>query len=83
MRQHYIKASDCFQKLLFQSHPGGASGKESKCQCRRYRRYSFNPWVGEIPWKRKWQPIQYSCQGNPIFRGAWWATVHGVTKSWM
>ena len=26
-------------------------------------------------------PLQYSCLENPIDRGAWWATVHGVTKS--
>ena len=26
-------------------------------------------------------PLQYSCLKNPIDRGAWWATVHGVTKS--
>ena len=26
-------------------------------------------------------PLQYSCLGNPMDRGAWWATVHGVTKS--
>ena len=26
-------------------------------------------------------PFQYSCLGNPADRGAWWATVHGVTKS--
>ena len=25
-------------------------------------------------------PLQYSCKGNPVDRGAWWATVHGVTK---
>ena len=25
-------------------------------------------------------PLQYSCQGNPMDRGAWWATVHGVAK---
>ena len=31
------------------SFPGGASGKESTCQCRRR---GFNPWVGKIPWKR-------------------------------
>ena len=29
------------------------SGKESACQCRRH---GFNPWVGKIPWRRKWQP---------------------------
>ena len=27
-------------------------------------------------------PLQYSCLGNPINRGAWQATVHGVAKSW-
>ena len=26
-------------------------------------------------------PLQYSCLENPMDRGAWWATVHGVTKS--
>ena len=27
-------------------------------------------------------PLQYSCLENPMDRGAWWATLHGVTKSW-
>ena len=27
--------------------------------------------------------LQYSCLENPMDRGAWWATVHGVTKSWL
>ena len=27
-------------------------------------------------------PLQYSCLGNPVGRGAWWATVHEVTKGW-
>ena len=31
-------------------------GKEYSCQCRRLRRYGFDPWVGKIPWSRKWQP---------------------------
>ena len=35
--------------------PGGASGKESTCQCRRHKKCEFDPWVGEIPWGRKWQ----------------------------
>ena len=33
------------------------SGKESACQCRRP---GFNPWVGKIPWRRKWQPTPVS-----------------------
>ena len=32
----------------------GASGKVSVCQCRRYKRFRFDPWVGKIPWGRKW-----------------------------
>ena len=36
----------------------------------------FDHWVGKIPWRRKW----YSCLRNPMDRGAWWATVHGVAK---
>ena len=58
--------------------PWWLSGKESPCQCRRLR---FDPWIGKIPWRRKWQPLQYSWLGNPEDRGAWEATVHGVTKS--
>ena len=29
--------------------PGGASGKEPACQCRRHKRRAFDPWVGKIP----------------------------------
>ena len=31
------------------------SGKESACQCSRCRRHRFNPCMGTIPWRRKWQ----------------------------
>ena len=36
--------------------PWWLSGKESACQCRRCRRCVFDPWVGKILWRRKWQP---------------------------
>ena len=52
-----------FSSLLFDinittqaSFQGGASGKEPTCHCRRWTRCGFDPWVGEIPWRRKWQP---------------------------
>ena len=38
-------------------------------------------WVRKIPWRRAWQPLQYSCCGKPMDRGTWWAIVHGVSKS--
>ena len=40
--------------------PGGAVVKKKKkcaCQCRICKRCGFYPWVGKIPWRRKWQPI--------------------------
>ena len=36
--------------------PGDISGKEPACQCRRHKRKGFDPWVGKIPWRRKWKP---------------------------
>ena len=41
--------------------PWWLSGKESACQCRRYR---FNPWVGKIPWRREWLPTPVSLPGE-------------------
>ena len=61
--------------------PGGASGKEPTCQCRRHKRLRFDLWVRKIPWRRAWQPTQYSCLENSMDRGTWWATVRGVAKS--
>ena len=40
------------------------------------------PGSGRSPGVRNGNPLQYSCMGNPINRGAWQATVHGVAKSW-
>ena len=38
------------------------------------------PGLGRSPGEGNGNPLQYSCLGNPMDRGAWWATVHGVTK---
>ena len=40
------------------------SGKEPACQCRRSKRQGFNPWVGKIPWRRKWQPTPVLLPGE-------------------
>ena len=44
------------QLMAFGGFPGGTRGKELACQCRRHKRYGFNPWAGKIPWRRAWQP---------------------------
>ena len=39
------------------------------------------PGFGRSPGEGNGNPLQYSCLGNPIDRGAWWDTVHGGAKS--
>ena len=61
---------------------GGASGKESACQCRRPEMR-----VRSLGWE---DPLEKSMATHssilawriPMDRGAWWAAVHGATKSW-
>ena len=38
------------------------------------------PGSGRSPGEGNGNPLQYSCLGNPMDRGAWWATVHGVAS---
>ena len=40
------------------------------------------PRSGRSPGEKNDHPLQYSCLEKPMDRGAWWATVHGVAKSW-
>ena len=40
------------------------------------------PESGRSPGEEHGNPLQYSCLENPMDRGAWWAAVHRVTKSW-
>ena len=52
--------------------PGGSDGKESACNAGD---------LGSILGEGNGHPLQYSCLENPMDRGAWWATIHRVTKS--
>ena len=44
--------------------PGGASGQEPTCQCRRLKRHGFNSWIGKIPWRREWGPTPVFVPGQ-------------------
>ena len=44
--------------------PGAAGGKEPTCQCRTGKRRGFDPWVGKLPWRRKWQPTPVFLPGK-------------------
>ena len=57
------------------SFPDDANGKES------ISRFG-SPELGRSPGEGNGNPLKYSCLGNPIDRGAWWATVHRGAKSW-
>ena len=75
--QSRTRLSD-FTSLL---HLGGASGKESACQCRRHRELASIPGLGRFPGGGHGNPPQYACLENPMDRGAWRATIYQVTKS--
>ena len=58
--------------------PGGSDGKES---ADNEGDLVSIPESGRSPGEGTGNPIQCSCLQNPMDRGAWWATVHGVAKS--
>ena len=68
-----------FPKYLM-GFPGGASGKEPACQCRRCKRHEFDPESESSPREGNGNLLQYSCLENSMDGGAWWATVHGDLK---
>ena len=58
--------------------PKWLSGKEVACQAGDN---GSIPESGRSPREGNGNPLQYSCLENPVDRGAWWATVHGVAES--
>ena len=58
--------------------PGGSVVKESACNAGDV---GSIPGLGKISWRRKQQPIQYSCLGKATDRGDWLATVQGVVRT--
>ena len=59
------------------SFPGSSDGKEAACNVEDW---GLIPELGRSPGEGNGNLFQYSCLGNPMNRGAWWATVHGVAK---
>ena len=78
---------------LFRGFPGGASGKEPACRCRRCKRRRFSTWVQKICWRTASQSTPVFLPGEslgqrslagyspyPMDRGAWQTTVHRVAR---
>ena len=58
---HHFKKKSLWSKMGF---PGGASGKEPACQCRRHKRHKVQSLGWKIPWRRAWQLIPVCLPGE-------------------
>ena len=68
--------------LLFSTQLGFPGGSDRESTCNAGDPDSI-PGLRRSPGEGNGNPPLYSCLENPMDRGAWWDTVHGVTKSWM
>ena len=62
--------------------PGGAVARNPPANAGDTRDAGSTPGLGRSPGVGNSNPLQFSCLKNPLDRGAWWATVHRVAKSW-
>ena len=68
-------------KLTILTHLKVFPGKESAWQGRRLKRRGFYPWVGKIPWMRKWEPTPVFLPGESRGQRGLAGVVHGVAES--
>ena len=78
LQYHSSKASVLWCSASF-DFPGGSDGKVSACNVGDP---GSIPGSGRSSGEGNGNPLQYSCLENPMYRGAWETTVHGVAKSW-
>ena len=78
-----VQQSDCFiyiySYITEYNFSGSSDSKESD---HNMGDLGSIPGSGRSPGERSGNQLQYSCLENAMGRGAWWATVHGVTKNW-
>ena len=78
-RFYHLTNSTCnLNTFLPTRFPGGSDDKVSACNAGDL---GSVPGLGRSPGEGNGNPLQFSCLENPMDRGAWWATVHGVAKS--
>jgi hypothetical protein len=68
--------------LLFVSYSVYSGGSDGKASALNTGDLGSIPGLGRSPGEGNGNPLQYSCLENSMDGGAWWATVHGVVKSW-
>ena len=64
----------------YRCFPGGGVVKNPSANAGDTRDAGLIPGWGRYPGGGNGNSLQYSCLGNAMGRGAWWATVHGLTK---
>ena len=69
------------QLIGYEGFPGSAVVKNPFASARDGRDSSLIPGLGRSPGEGNGNPVQYSCLGNPMGKGAWWAIAHGVANS--
>ena len=65
-----------------QPAPDSPGGSEGKATAYNAGDLSSIAGSGKSPGEGNGNPLQYSCLANSMDGGAWWATVHGVARSW-
>ena len=78
MKKGIWKLCSLFLTRIFPDH---LSGKESACKAGDTGDESLIAGSGRSPGEGRGNPLQRSSLENPMDRGDWWATVHGVAKS--
>ena len=68
---------------LIRDFPGGTTVENPPANAGDARDAGSVPGLGRLTGGGNGNPLQYSCLGSPVDRGAWRAPVHGVTESWM
>ena len=76
-RIHFICLYVACLYIYIQGFPGGSVVKN---QPDNIEDMGFIPGSGRFPGEGNGKPLQYSCLENPMGSGAWWATIHGVSK---
>ena len=80
MDEHLLKPYTLYvskHMCMHMGFPCSSVSKESACSAGDP---GSIPGLGRCPGEGNGNPLQYSCLENPMGRGAWWATVHGIAK---